>query len=104
MSMVGLLTMNSQFQQADTMICVCDSSVAFSASAVRRQLARRAMRSTIGGGRLDDISGMLGLLPWPRRPLPARRADLSNNRIDTFGGHSVHAIATGSGTVDLLFW
>jgi hypothetical protein len=38
------------------------------------------------------------------RPLVLRRADLSNIRIDTFGGHTLHAFETSPGTVDLLFW
>ncbi len=38
------------------------------------------------------------------RPLAVRRTDLANIVIDTFGGHSLHAIETGSGTIDLLFW
>jgi hypothetical protein len=37
------------------------------------------------------------------RPLPVRSADLANIRIETFGGHSLHAMETRSGIVDLLF-
>jgi hypothetical protein len=44
------------------------------------------------------------ILKTDNRPLAARRADLSNIRIDTFGGHSLHAVETGPGTIDLLFW
>jgi hypothetical protein len=38
------------------------------------------------------------------RPLAARRADLANIRILTFGGHSVHAVKTVAGTFDILLW
>jgi len=44
------------------------------------------------------------ILKTDNRALAVRRADLANIRIDTFGGHSLHAIETGSGVVDLLFW
>jgi hypothetical protein len=36
--------------------------------------------------------------------LAVRRADLANIRINTFGGHTLHAFDTGCGTFDLLFW
>ena len=38
------------------------------------------------------------------RPLAVRRGDLANIRIETFGGHSLHAIETKPGTLDLLVW
>ena len=38
------------------------------------------------------------------RPLAARRADTANLHIYSFGGHSIHAIDTKKGTVDLLAW
>ena len=38
------------------------------------------------------------------RTLAARRSDLQNIRLETFGGHSLHAFETGSGTLDLLIW
>lgn len=38
------------------------------------------------------------------RPLAIRRADTANIRIDSFGGHSIHAISSGAGTVDLVAW
>ncbi len=44
------------------------------------------------------------ILKTDSRALAARRGDLANIRIETFGGHSVHAIETGGGTVDLLLW
>jgi hypothetical protein len=44
------------------------------------------------------------VLKTDNRALTVRRADTGNIRIDTFGGHTLHAIDTRSGTVDLLFW
>ena len=44
------------------------------------------------------------ILKTDNRALAVRRADLANIRIDTFGGHSLHAIETGAGTLDLLVW
>ncbi len=44
------------------------------------------------------------VLKTDSRALVARRGDLANIRIETFGGHSLHAIETTSGTVDLLLW
>lgn len=38
------------------------------------------------------------------RPLTVRRADLTGVRIETFGGHSVHAFNAGLGAFDLLLW
>ncbi len=43
-------------------------------------------------------------LKTDNRPLPMRRTDTENIRIDTFGGHSIHAITTGAGTIDLVAW
>jgi len=43
-------------------------------------------------------------LKTDNRPLPLRRTDTGNIRIDTFGGHSIHAITTGAGTIDLVAW
>ncbi|MGA8598245.1 MAG: alginate export family protein [Bryobacteraceae bacterium] len=44
------------------------------------------------------------ILKTDNRPLAVRRADLDNIRINTFGGHSVHAFETEVGTLDLLAW
>lgn len=44
------------------------------------------------------------VLKTDNRPLAARRADTASIRIETFGGHSVHAIETSGATVDLLLW
>jgi len=45
-----------------------------------------------------------GVLKTDNRPVAVRRGDTENIRINTFGGHSLHAIATGAGTIDLLGW
>ena len=44
------------------------------------------------------------ILKTDNRALAARRADLYNIRIETFGGHTLHALETGSGTLDVLLW
>jgi hypothetical protein len=44
------------------------------------------------------------ILKTDNRPLAARRTDLANIRIDTYGGHSLHAFDTAAGGIDLLFW
>jgi hypothetical protein len=45
-----------------------------------------------------------GVLKTDNRPLAVRRGDTENIRIETFGGHSIHAITTDAGTVDFLGW
>jgi hypothetical protein len=44
------------------------------------------------------------ILKTDNRPTAVRRGDTENIRIDTFGGHSLHAFSTGGGTIDLLLW
>jgi hypothetical protein len=44
------------------------------------------------------------ILKTDNRALAVRRADLANIRIDTYGGHTLHAVDTGAGTVDVLLW
>ncbi len=44
------------------------------------------------------------ILKTDNRAPAARRADLVNIRIETFGGHTLHAFATGAGDLDLLLW
>jgi hypothetical protein len=44
------------------------------------------------------------ILKTDNRPLAARRADLRNIRVDTFGGHSIHAVETGAATFDVVLW
>jgi len=44
------------------------------------------------------------ILKTDNRAVAMRRGDLENIRIETFGGHSLHAIETDAGTVDLLAW
>jgi hypothetical protein len=44
------------------------------------------------------------ILKTDNRPTAARKGDTENIRINTFGGHSLHAFTTGSGTLDFLAW
>jgi hypothetical protein len=44
------------------------------------------------------------VLKTDNRALAARRADLDNIRIFTFGGHHLSALATKAGTLDFLAW
>ncbi len=44
------------------------------------------------------------ILKTDNRAAAVRRGDTGNIRIDTFGGHSLHAISTKAGTIDLLAW
>ena len=44
------------------------------------------------------------ILKTDNRAVAVRRGDMANIRIDTFGGHSLHAVETGGGTFDLLLW
>jgi alginate export protein len=43
-------------------------------------------------------------LKTDNRPAGVRKGDTENIRLDTFGGHSIHAITTTAGTVDLVAW
>jgi len=45
-----------------------------------------------------------GVLKTDNRPAAVRLADTEHIRVDTYGGHSLHAVATGAGTVDFLGW
>jgi hypothetical protein len=44
------------------------------------------------------------VLKTDTRPVAVRRADTANLHISTFGGHSLHAVDTGAGALDLLLW
>ena len=44
------------------------------------------------------------ILKTDNRPTAVRLTDTENIRINTFGGHSLHAFATGAGTLDALAW
>ncbi len=44
------------------------------------------------------------ILKTDNRPVAVRRRDLDNIRIDTFGGHSLHAFETPAGGLDVLLW
>jgi hypothetical protein len=45
-----------------------------------------------------------GVLKTDNRPAAVRRADEENIRIETYGGHSIHALETSAGTIDGVFW
>jgi hypothetical protein len=44
------------------------------------------------------------ILKTDNRPTAVKKGDAENIRINTFGGHSVHAFQTKAGTIDLLVW
>ncbi len=44
------------------------------------------------------------ILKTDNRPTAVRKGDTENIRINTFGGHTLHAFATGAGTLDALAW
>ena len=44
------------------------------------------------------------VLKTDSRALAARRADLGNIKIGTFGGHTLHAFTTKAGSIDLMAW
>jgi hypothetical protein len=44
------------------------------------------------------------VLKADNRPLSVRQDDLNNTRINTFGGHTLHACNTTAGTFDVLVW
>ena len=44
------------------------------------------------------------ILKTDNRALATRRSDLGNIRIDTFGGHTLHAFETSAGVWDFLLW
>ena len=44
------------------------------------------------------------ILKTDNRPMAVRKADTENIVINTFGGHSLHAIDTGAGTINLMIW
>ncbi|MGD1092616.1 MAG: alginate export family protein [Bryobacteraceae bacterium] len=44
------------------------------------------------------------ILKTDNRPTAVRRGDTENIRINTFGGHSLHAFTTESGIFDLVVW
>ncbi len=44
------------------------------------------------------------ILKTDNRPTAVRKGDTENIRINTFGGHTLHAFTTGAGTLDALAW
>ncbi len=44
------------------------------------------------------------ILKTDNRPTAVRKGDTENIRINTFGGHTIHAVTTGAGTLDMIAW
>jgi hypothetical protein len=51
-----------------------------------------------------DYDDFRHILKTDTRPLAARRGDLQNIRIETFGAHSIHSFETGAATFDVVLW
>ncbi len=51
-----------------------------------------------------DYDDWRHILKTDNRPVPVRRGDTDNIRIETFGAHSLHAFTTNAGTIDALGW
>jgi hypothetical protein len=45
-----------------------------------------------------------GVLKTDNRPTAVKRGDTENIHIQTFGGHSIHALTTGAGALDAVAW
>jgi hypothetical protein len=65
--------------------------------------AKHSADTRVFGMMYEDFRGD-AVLKTDNRTLAARRLDLGNVKVATFGGHSLHAFATKKGTVDLLLW
>jgi hypothetical protein len=53
---------------------------------------------------IDYIDWRNTVLKSDNRAAAVRRADLADIRIESFGGHSLHAFTTSAGTIDALIW
>jgi hypothetical protein len=53
---------------------------------------------------LEYVDWRQGILKTDNRPVAVRRADTAKIRVDTYGGHTMHAVTTNAGTVDFLAW
>ena len=51
-----------------------------------------------------DYDDFRHILKTDNRPTAVRRNDLYNIHIQTFGGHSIHALTTKAGTIDAIAW
>jgi hypothetical protein len=51
-----------------------------------------------------DYDDFRHILKTDNRPTAVRKGDTENIHIQTFGGHSLHAITTTAGTIDALGW
>lgn len=71
-----------------------------------------AYNRQVGGGKSAGELRLLGIyyhdwrdvLKTDNRSTAARRADMGDIRIGSFGGHYIHAWETGSGTFDVMLW
>ena len=71
-----------------------------------------AATKPVASGRNNGELRLLGIyyhdwrhvLKTDNRPLAARRGDLANIRIGSFGGHYIHAVETAAGPLDFLLW
>jgi hypothetical protein len=53
---------------------------------------------------LDYDDWRHGVLKTDNRPTAVKRGDTENIHIQTFGGHSIHALTTSAGTLDAAAW
>ncbi len=51
-----------------------------------------------------DYGDFRGILKTDSRPLATRKVDTANIHVQTWGGHTLHVVATKSGTFDALGW
>ena len=51
-----------------------------------------------------DYDDFRHILKTDNRPTAVRKGDTENIHIQTFGGHSIHALTTTAGTIDALGW
>ncbi|HYA16067.1 MAG TPA: alginate export family protein [Bryobacteraceae bacterium] len=51
-----------------------------------------------------DYDDFRHILKTDNRPLAVRKGDTENIHIQTWGGHSIHAVATSAGTLDAIAW
>lgn len=79
------------------------NNTAFGYAAYTRPYGKgsHAAESRVFGIYYDDWRSVL---KTDNRSAAARAADTGSIRLFTFGGHSLHAFTTNSGTFDLLFW
>ena len=64
----------------------------------------RNSRATASRAFVIEYADWRPVVKTDNRPAAERANDLANLRIDTFGGHTLHAFAAASGTFDALAW